>query len=149
MQLDLDVKRIFFGARLSHWNTRRYCFKRSLCGSWLWKAFESKEPWVLNKVYVCGKTDQPFTFSWVECKLLASGEIALLTLASLQCCRHSLLPILQQSHYPQIRSGLFVSHLIWIPCKALCFTALIKLWIPLFHTDIVGLRQKLLQSSEK
>lgn len=48
------------------------------------KAFEGEGPGVLNKVYACGNTDQPFTFSGVECKALASGAIALRTL-SLRC----------------------------------------------------------------
>ena len=53
-RVDLHIK-IFFGALLSRWITGRYCFKRLLCGSWVWKfLWRWRTRRFLNKVYACG-----------------------------------------------------------------------------------------------
>lgn len=57
------LKVFFPSARMSHWNIWRYRFKSPplyfLSLESLWR----REPGVLNKVYMCRNTDQPFTFS--------------------------------------------------------------------------------------
>lgn len=97
------------GAWLSHWKHQEISLQKApLCFlslEILWKPRTG----VLNKVYACGNTDQPFTFSWVECKALTSGESALPTLSPRRCCsRYSPLSLSQQSHCPRFKSGLFV-----------------------------------------
>lgn len=91
-----------------------------------------KKSRVLNKVYAYGNTDQPFTFSWAQCKTLASCETALLTLSPLLCCRYSLLPISQQSRCPCFRSCLF---LISSECLAQRWNTRFG-----FHFDVAALR---------
>lgn len=117
----------FCGTQLSYRNTRRNCFSKQLCGSWVWKAFEGKQPRGF-KQRVCvwkHRSAIHFQLSGVQTtRLWWDRSPHLIFCAVLQTLL--LLSISQKSHCLWFRTGRFVFRLFWIPHRVV-FQFIIKL----------------------